>query len=267
MGPVQDAAVLAPPFSRSLELRRRRERKYLIGPGQQRLLAQALLSFASPDVHGDPAGHYLVTSLYYDNPEHDAYWARANAQTERRKLRIRGYSRVPGPDFDRVMVEIKRREGPYVTKDRLALPLMDAEALCRGEQPPAGLDDPEVEIAERVSTLVRTWGLKPVCRVTYWRQAFTVGAHAVGMRVTFDHAIRGRVTALGLGEDGVDHRLLPPEVFLMEVKTRAGVPEWWTSLLRQVGLGAGPFSKYSTALQDGLARVRTLWFEQEDLHG
>lgn len=248
-------------------LRRRRERKYLISPRQYRILVEALEPFVEPDEHGDPGGFYRITSLYYDNPDHEAYWARVDAKPERRKLRMRGYSPLREDCFTRVMVEIKRREGPYVTKDRLVLPLPEAEELCRGKSVPAGLGRAETVVAESALALVRSWRLKPVCQVTYRRQAFMAGKHAARMRVTFDFDIRGRVTALGLGEKGVDRRLLSPGTVLMEVKTRAGVPEWWASILRQSGLGPGPFSKYNTALRDGLSRLKTLWAGQEDLHG
>jgi len=260
-------APVTAPSSRLPAPRKRMERKFLVSSRQYDLLTQALGPFARPDAHGDVGGFYRIQSLYFDNPDHEAYWARVDAKPERRKLRIRAYSSREGASFDRVMVEIKRREGPYVTKDRLVLSLEDAERLCRGEDLPEGLDEGRTATAESVLALVRAWRLKPVCLVAYRRQAFVVGAHAAHMRVTFDFDVRGRVTALKLGEEGVNRRILSPDRILMEVKTRLGWPDWWTVLLRQAGLGPGPFSKYNMALRGGLARLKHLWARQEDLYG
>ncbi len=267
MGLIQETTLPAVPAIRPFEMRKRRERKYLIGPVEFRILSQALAGFTEPDPHAGPDGTYRVTSLYYDNPEHEAYWARVDGQRARRKLRLRGYASRPGEPFERVLVEIKRREGPFVTKDRLRLPLASAEALCRGEGIPEGLEAGDAGTAERVLALVRAWNLRPVCRVSYRRRAFGVAHHASGMRVTFDTDVRGRVTALGLEERGTDRRILPPETVLMEVKTRAGTPDWWEALLRQVGARARPFSKYNAALREGLARMRNHYDAREDLHG
>jgi len=267
MGLILETTFPAVPAFKPFEMRRRRERKYLIGSDEVRILSQALADFTESDAHAGPDGTYRVTSLYFDNPEHEAYWARVDGRRARRKLRLRGYAPRSDEPFERVLVEIKRREGPFVTKDRIRLPLASAESLCRGEGIPDGLEGGDIETAERVLALVRAWNLRPVCRISYRRRAFGVAHHASGMRVTFDTDVRGRVTALGLAERGTDRRILPPEAVLMEVKTRAGTPDWWEALLRQIGVRARPFSKYNAALRGGLARMRTQFDQQEDLHG
>jgi hypothetical protein len=249
------------------ELRRRLEKKFIISIDDYHRLVEALGSFSRPDAHGDLGGIYRVTSLYFDNPEHEAYWDRVDSKPWRRKLRVRAYGPPEGGGFTRVMVEIKRREGIYVTKSRLVLPLEQAMALCRGESVPEGLSPENLVVAESVLALVRTWHLKPVCLVSYRRQAFSVANHASHMRVTFDFDVRGRVTGLELGSAGRNRRILPPGRILMEVKTRLGWPGWWTVLLRQIGSGPGPFSKYNSALRGGLIRLKSLWAYQEDLYG
>jgi SPX domain protein involved in polyphosphate accumulation len=225
----------------------RYELKYILPAERSQAVIRDLRSMVEPDDHGGEAG-YRITSLYYDSPDLDCFWAKIEGIKFRRKLRLRIY---PGEDITKVdsgMVEIKQRVNRTVQKKRLKLPLPDAEALCRGEDLSLELDDLDRVAASEVHYLINALHLQPTCVISYWRKAFVGGFYDAGLRVTFDADLRSRVHELTVNADAPNHLWAPPDWCIMEVKANDSIPDWVTSLLARHNCQLHRVSKYCAGL-------------------
>jgi SPX domain protein involved in polyphosphate accumulation len=231
----------------------RYELKYILPVPRVAAILRDLAEMMQPDDHGGQLG-YRITSLYYDSPNLDLYWAKIEGIKFRRKLRLRIY---PGSDIEAVrvgMVEIKQRVNRTVQKKRLKLPLEQAEALCRGEAPEVELDELDWVAASEVQYMVAAMHLRPTCVISYLRRAFVGGRYDTGLRITFDTDLRSRVHALQVNLPADNHLFAPPDWCIMEVKVNDTMPDWVTSLLARHNCELRRVSKYCA----GLARARSI---------
>lgn len=231
----------------------RYELKYVITWQQRDLLMAALLSRMSPDLHGDSAGNYTITSLYYDTQHYDAYWEKIEGEKLRRKVRVRTYGEQSVQPETRCFLEIKQRQNKTLTKKRVRLPYADAIAF--GELDSAArvhdLSQHERAITDEVAYLAHVRNLVPSCVVRYNRLALNGDAHYPDLRVTFDTELRGRTHDLSLLSTGYadDIYFLLPDTCILEVKANHSVPYWLAQLLNKHRCTMRRISKYCTALE------------------
>jgi SPX domain protein involved in polyphosphate accumulation len=222
----------------------RYELKYVLPAWKCDAIIADLAEMTTPDVHDNARG-YRIVSLYYDSPGLDFFWAKIDGIKFRRKLRLRLY-----PDendieqTERGMVEIKQRINRTVQKRRLELPLAQAEQLCAGSLEMGGLDELDQQVASEVQYLVHAMHLRPTCITSYLRRAFIGNRYDSGLRITFDSDVSGRMHALRVHENTANHRIVPPDWSIMEVKSDDAVPDWVTSLLSRHDCQLQRVSKY-----------------------
>jgi len=94
----------------------RYELKYLLPQSVAKQIAQDLRNYLEPDPHSVNGGQYSVTSLYYDSPDHKAYWDKIEGLKFRRKVRIRVYGDQPVTPESNCFVEIKQRVDKVLQK-------------------------------------------------------------------------------------------------------------------------------------------------------
>src|SRR5699024_3946310 len=75
----------------AIEIFTRRELKYLITTERYRELTKRLSTHMRPDIHGTD-GHYTVTSIYFESPEHTIYMETKNTLSFHQKLLLRVYA-------------------------------------------------------------------------------------------------------------------------------------------------------------------------------
>ena len=225
----------------------RYELKYVLPWAKCEALLADLARHIPVDQNGGRAG-YQVVSLYYDSPDYDFFWAKVEGIRFRRKVRLRAYVDRNVEDISECTVEIKQRINRTVQKRRLLLPLAQAERLCAGAPPPAGLDRLDRRVAEEVGYLVRAKHLAPSAITAYHRRALEGMYTNAGLRVTFDTDVRGRVHALSLNENAENRHIVPPDWAIMEVKANDAVPSWMISLLGRHECQLRRVSKYCLAL-------------------
>lgn len=245
----------------------RYELKYMVHASRYHAFVRDLLNFMSPDPHGDGDGFYRITSLYYDGPTLQCYRAKVDGLDIRQKVRLRVY---PGSDHTTVTsgcVEIKNRFNRTVKKERLFLPLDRAHQLLRGDSL-EGLTNPQdLATAAHVQYLIRSMALRPMCIVSYRRQAFVGSRYESKMRLTFDMDLTGRVHALDVTEQVHNHRFIPLDWLVMEVKVDERIPSWTTALLAKHECVAMRVSKYCLALADGMRRLERSQLLKENIYG
>lgn len=234
----------------------RHEIKFLVTHRQQVALLDALRGHLQPDAYGDGAGRYWVTSLYYDTPDHKAYWDKVNGYSFRRKVRARVYGEAPVLPETPVYLEIKERIGVRMRKRRLRLPYADAadfEAyIAESTQPTiATLPVPEQQTRDELHYLFAALRLQPTCVISYQRAAWGGHAYYPDLRITFDTNVRCRMDNLSFlsADQGSIHTLLPPGWAILEVKVNQTMPFWLGELLSRHGCTPRRVSKYCAALE------------------
>jgi SPX domain protein involved in polyphosphate accumulation len=231
------------------------ELKYLIRHEQQQAIVDELHAFAEPDRYGDAQGSYAITSLYYDSPDHKAYWDKIEGQRFRRKVRVRTYGEDRVTPETAVFVEIKQRRNKTLQKKRVRLPYAAAVALDEYDRIASEMKAEDRRVLEEVAYLARTLRLQPACVVRYQRLAFNGTDANPDLRITFDTTLQARTHDLSLLSTGFadDTFFLSPNWAVMEVKVNRTAPYWLSKILRTHGATAHRFSKYCVGLEHCLA--------------
>jgi hypothetical protein len=221
----------------------RYELKYVIPVGKAERIIEDLRERLPEDAHSQGHG-YRILSLYYDSPGLDCFWAKIEGLKFRRKVRLRSYAGADVSKIDKGLIEIKQRINRTVQKRRLVLPIEAAMELCLGREVPAGLDALDQQVAQEVCYLSNAMHLEPSAITAYYRRAFEGALENAGLRVTFDHDVRGRVHALDIREPANNKLILPLDWCIMEVKANETVPDWMISLLGRHDCSLNRVSKY-----------------------
>jgi SPX domain protein involved in polyphosphate accumulation len=233
------------------------ELKYLLNQAQREAMMAALADSMSSDQQGDEKGRYAVTSLYYDTPDHRAYWDKLEGHRFRRKVRIRVYGEQLVTPETLCFIEIKQRINKTVQKKRIRLPYAAAVELCEKGVSVEGESVADQAIIAEVLYLYHTLQLQPSCIVGYNRLAFESSNYDPGLRVTFDTQLKCRAHDLTLLAHGYaeDQYFLPPPQSIMEVKVNYRTPYWLTELIGRYGCSFRRISKYCAALECAKLRL------------
>ncbi len=239
----------------------RHEVKFLVTHSQQVALLEELRPHLQPDAYGDAAGRYLVTSLYYDTPDHKAYWDKVNGYSFRRKVRARVYGDQPMLPATPAYLEIKERVGVRMAKRRLRLSYADAvdfetyaveSASSLAQTPPAQTPPTdEQRTIDELHYLFAALRLQPTCVISYQRAAWGGHAYYPDLRITFDTNVRCRIDNLSFlsADQGSIHTLLPPGWAILEIKVNQTMPFWLGELLSRHGCTPRRVSKYCASLE------------------
>jgi hypothetical protein len=231
----------------------RREFKYLAPMEALPDLRRDLLPFVEldPFLAGRGGLHYTVRSIYCDTRNFDFYRVKVDGANLRLKLRIRGYDSCEADTT--VFLEIRRKRGDFVSKDRAPIRRKDLGDFLVDPDIPLhiidahGTGDAEAA-ARRFLYHYRRRALSPTALVVYDREAF-VGKFDSRLRITFDKNLRG---SLFPSQDGLndDSRLCPAmrRHFVLEVKFYEGLPGWVRSWITRHGLRRMALSKYNMCL-------------------
>ncbi len=196
----------------------RHEQKYLIHEAQYLPLRSALSALMERDSHVGPDGEYMLRSLYFDDMYRTAYEDKMAGVYARKKYRIRVYDCAR----DRINLECKYKQGPYISKESLSLSVEEYECIRAGECGfLLGKDSP---MAREFYLDWQTRLLRPVAVVDYEREPYVMNAGTV--RITFDKNLRAVAPSEGLFDVKAPSRaVLAPGQLIMEVKFTGYLPE------------------------------------------
>ena len=100
----------------------RHELKYVITEGEHRIMSTRLKAALQQDYYAKQnGGEYFIRSLYFDDPFDSAISEKAEGVQSRDKYRIRIYNLTD----DVIKLERKHKEGQYIKKDNVSLPIYD----------------------------------------------------------------------------------------------------------------------------------------------
>ncbi len=227
------------------------ELKYLLNQAQYQPMAAELAQYMVADERGDAHGRYLITSIYYDTADYQAYWDKLEGHRFRRKVRVRVYGREQVTPETLCFAEIKQRINKTLQKKRVILPYAQAVTLCGAGAEISGADAADQAVIDEIRYLYHTLQLQPVCVVSYHRQAFEGGDVDPGLRVTFDTQLKCRAHDLTLLSQGYtdNQYFLPPQQCVLEVKVNNRAPYWLTELIAKYRCAFRRISKYCAALE------------------
>ena len=227
----------------------RYELKYYLPHDRIEDLLQWVQPYVKPDSHARsaPSGLplYVIQSVYFDSTDLTLYFEKLDGLRDRRKFRIRSYSR-PDPETD-VFLEIKYRYNTQVMKDRAPLPLQIVEALLHSNLELSSVDVPLPikKRAERFLYFFKIKNLNPMVTVKYNRNPY-VGRDDKQIRLTIDTNL-----------SAIDHRqsdiLFQPYVeepvrlpgAILELKFDRLMPDWMRQLVQHFDIRQESISKYA----------------------
>lgn len=232
----------------------RYERKYLVPNYLLESLRNRFAGFVRPDIvashNGNGIPQYTVRSIYFDSHDLMFYHEKHSGLLKRRKLRVRGYNQNTADD--KVVLEIKRKHGNRVSKNRALVAwdnldtLMQTAQIDKYIEAGFGYSKPEaLNNAKRFFFNYKIKPMLPTTLVSYEREAYH-GKLNSGTRVTFDKNIRSR-NYPGLRElyEEKDMRFLFKSHFILEIKYfEDTMPSWAKSIVHEFKLRNEALSKY-----------------------
>ncbi len=240
-----------------IRLSDRFELKYLLNRTQTEAITEELSRYMVRDERGDEFGRYLITSVYFDTADYQAYWDKVEGHRFRRKVRVRVYGREQVTPDTPCFAEIKQRINKTLQKKRVILPYTQAVALCGSGEEIKADNEADQAVIDEILYLYHTLQLQPACVVSYHRLAFEGSAIEPGLRVTFDTQLKCRVHDLSLLSQGYaeNQYFLPPQQSVLEVKVNQRTPYWLTELINKHACAFRRISKYCLALEKAKFRL------------
>lgn len=242
----------------------RSELKFLVDESKAIAIRQYLLMHLRPDPNSSETG-YPVCSVYMDSPDDVLYHQTNQGIRNRYKLRVRIYD---NEESNPAFLEIKRREGSAVKKQRATVDRATARALLSGENPSVSLSQSNGPVSagdwkafQEFTRLRDRIGAIGTTYVYYQREAF-VSPQNSSSRATFDRQLIAHPYTCGsdlaLPVEGAKTKAHDTVVF--ELKFTNRFPQWMQKMVRVFDLVAGPFPKYVTC-RDTIERADTRHLE------
>jgi hypothetical protein len=226
----------------AIEVFKRTELKYLISDDVYRLLRPQLEEYMEADAFSRGNEAYTICNIYYDTPQHELIRKSIEKPIYKEKLRLRSYGTIGVKD--KVFLEIKKKYNGQVYKRRTSMQYEEAIRYLETKERARGKRSLNEQIlCETDQLLIRFPDLRPTLYLSYDRTAL-FGIDNPGFRITFDTNIRTRRQNIGLDRGNYGELLLPPEIWVMEVKMNNAAPLWFTSLLSVNHIYPTTFSKY-----------------------
>lgn len=199
----------------------RHEEKYLIDYRQYALLKSKAMQLLTPDPHGE-LGSYLITSLYYDDPEDTALLEKLDGLSRHTKFRVRTY------DCQDTMIRLERKvkQGIITEKLSAALDLNQLPFLGQPDWERGRFEGSAFDLAAQMAAA----GMRPAVTVRYRRDAFLF--HDSDLRLTFDtnlEVLPGEASCL-FTRDASGIPVLDGNTVIMEIKYGRYVPAFLRKL-------------------------------------
>ena len=225
----------------------RYEFKYLLRPDQQDWVRDMARMFCDPDANS-ANGSYDVWSLYFDTWDWKLAMQTIEGQRNRYKLRVRTYGFEPSDD---VFLEIKRRVGTSILKQRAVMNREHVDAVCRGDAPPAtgfqAVTPNHQPDLNHFRDRLDLEDLRPRLWVAYKREAWA-SRYADGSRVTFDTLPRSQPpdpeSPFKPCPHSWQHIQLDGPPVILELKFNGAFPQWMQRIVTSLGLQRVSCSKY-----------------------
>lgn len=233
------------------------ELKYLVSVELRDELKKAIKPFLVHDYFSRKMinNTYTVRSVYLDTIELNSYHEKLAGLKIRNKFRIRGYNDLT--DNTAVFVEIKRKDGIYIWKDRIPVMFDQLNSFLNDCDITKIINhsidyNKKLEAANNFFYYYSKNKLKPVVNVVYEREAFEC-KFGSGLRVTFDENLRSFLTQTYFNLfDNPEMQFILPEYFILEIKYYNALPPWVFQIINKYNLRKEAVSKYTLSIDKHL---------------
>lgn len=206
-------------------------------------LLDRISDYMEPDKYNKNGQFYSISNIYYDTDDNRLIRNSIEKPVYKEKLRMRSYGT---PDTsDKVFLEIKKKYNGIVNKRRTSIVLEDAYQYMEDGTFPKETECLNRQVLKEIDYFKSIYDLKPKVYLSYDRYAF-FEKNDGDFRVTFDTNITTRRGDVRLESGSYGNRLLPQNIYLMEIKINGSVPMWFTSCLSDLKIYPVSFSKYGT---------------------
>ena len=226
---------------------KRKEVKFLLDYTQFRKLLEVLDEHMEPDAYCVGGKEYGIYNVYYDTNDNFLIRESLSKPYYKEKFRVRSYFSPASPE-DKVFIEIKKKIGGIVTKRRVAMTLMEAEAYIKAGIHPVSDKYITNQVLDEIDVFKRNYLLRPAQYISYQRMAF-FGKDDKDFRLTLDRNITERTYDLTLAKESYGKQIIRPDQRLMEIKIANSIPLWLSEALSDLGIYKTSFSKYGRAYQ------------------
>lgn len=216
---------------------KRNEKKYLLTQSEYEVVRRAIERYMEPDKFFESDIH----TIYFDTEHDDLIIQALEGPDYKYKVRVRSYGVKGGSQT--VFFEIKSKLDGTVYKRRAELSIADYERYLRGELAIDG------QVMREFDHLFRRKALLPKVFITYWRQAYRARDTHSDLRITFDTSLRSRTHDVSIHKHDECDEYFSEPTYIMEVKTRSGMPLWLVAILAKHRLYPTSFSKYGRIYQ------------------
>lgn len=227
----------------AIEVFNRYEKKYMLDEVTFKRLLDRISDYMEPDKYNKNGQFYSISNIYYDTDDNRLIRSSIEKPVYKEKLRMRSYGT---PDTsDKVFLEIKKKYNGIVNKRRTSIVLEDAYRYMEDGIFPKETECLNRQVLKEIDYFKSIYDLKPKVYLSYDRYAF-FEKNDGDFRVTFDTNITTRRGDVRLESGSYGNRLLPQNIYLMEIKINGSVPMWFTSGLSDLKIYPVSFSKYGT---------------------
>jgi len=230
---------------------RRFEWKYIIDKAKMDQIIGDLSSHMqldpyAPELNDSPnLSYYVVRSVYMENSALSTYHEKKSGIDYRRKLRIRSYKEHVNEN-EKVFLEIKRKKGDVILKDRMQISYNDCRNMHNHEDIRKLLPNKNNLVLQEYVWLYNRSCMKPYLNITYKRIPY-VGKIRKKFRITFDYDILAELTNGHINFSNNSNKKNSQVV--MEVKYNGTLPIWFYHLIKKHNLSRSSFSKYCYGIE------------------
>lgn len=233
----------------AIEVFNRYEHKYMLDKKTFRKVLEVMDEHMEIDSYNVGRTPYTISNIYFDTPDDYLIRTSLSKPDYKEKLRLRAYG-VPDENSG-VYLEIKKKFNGIVNKRRTILKLHEAYNFVRTGIPPFPKKYMNTQVLREIEYLLKIYDLSPRLYLAYDRIAYFEKDNN-DLRISFDMNIRSRRYNLRLEYGDYGNKLLPEDVYLMEIKTSLAKPLWLANMISDFNIKRTSFSKYGTEFKNML---------------
>lgn len=221
------------------------EVKYRISISDYHKIRLALRPFMRQDRYTRLAMQkkYLVRSIYFETYDYRLYHEKMSGDHERIKFRIRTYSKdISNNPIIRVEMKVRNgnameKHGVFITPDEYRYFMLERH-----------WKDTTSAVLQEFERCLHLWNLTPQVLIEYYREGYE-DREKKGLRITFDHKVRGAHANTLFPVPPVFFREFHPHITVLEIKCRHEQPAWLHVMIREYGLKWVANSKFTQGIQ------------------
>lgn len=224
----------------------RYERKILLTQEQKLHIQSFLEKHMLYDMYSKDGIPYQIYNYYLDTNDYEIIRHSLSKPTYKHKIRMRYYDDSHA-DNKQVFLEIKSKMNRLVNKRRIELDLLEANKYLLNQEKPNLKDYISQQIFKEIDYLIHATQVSPKTYIQYERIAYEDPKS--DLRITLDSNLLYQSIGQNNQLIGEKLELIPPEYYLMEIKSAQNFPLWLVNYLTSQSLFSHSFSKYGSAFQ------------------